>query len=127
MIFLAIFWNEITTILTPSTSEGVGMVTFFVLEIPVGAGPLMDEPYCFWKQLAGKCAPKTSSSGLNQTVLGFLRKNLKTVFGTPFPPSQKKRLYSFLSNIPFLQKWLCPPKIILRCYFGKYCFSRKSC
>ncbi len=37
--FLAIFRNEITTILTPSTSEGgewveVGVVTFFVLEVP---------------------------------------------------------------------------------------------
>ncbi len=34
-VFLAIFRNEITTILTPSTSEGeVGVVTFFVLVVP---------------------------------------------------------------------------------------------
>ncbi len=37
-LFLAIFRNEIMTILIPSTSEGVigevGVVTFFVLDVP---------------------------------------------------------------------------------------------
>ncbi len=37
-VFLAIFRNEITTILTPSSSEGVsggcGVVMFFILEVP---------------------------------------------------------------------------------------------
>ncbi len=47
----------------------------------------------------------------------FLRKNLKTVFGSPSP---LKRLYSFLSSDPpFPQKWSCPQKIIFRRYFGK--------
>ncbi len=33
--FLAIFWTEITTILTASTSEGeVEVVAFFVLKVP---------------------------------------------------------------------------------------------
>ncbi len=91
----------------------------------------MGELCYFWKQSAqenrrygGKCAPKTSFSGVSLTVRFFLRKNLKTVFGTPFLP--KKVIFIFVVRRLVPSKMVLPPKIIFHSYFGKYCFFSKN-
>ncbi len=68
--------------------------------------------------------PKPVFPVLSQTVQGFLRKKLKTVFGTPFPP--QKGYIHFCRVMPGPSNSYAP-KIIFRCYFRKYCFFRKSC
>ncbi len=58
-------------------------------------------------------------------VCGLLRTKLKNCI--QYPISQRKRLYLFLSSdAPLPQKWSCPPKIISRCCFEKYCFFFKK-
>ncbi len=92
----------------------VGRVTFFILEVPdyesamliyfytyiysvrvhswvnplflETIGPI--EPQIWWKMCL-----QTSFSCLSQTVWGFLRKKLETVFGTTFTKKKKKKGY----------------------------------
>ncbi len=96
----------------------------------LGAG----SPYCFLKQLAQynqrygrKCARKTSFSDLSLTVWGFLRKkNLKTVFGSPFLRKKRKKTYiHFCRPTPRSLKNGHPSQIIFRCYFGNFFFFEK--
>ncbi len=101
----------------------------------VSAGPLMGEPYCFWKQsvqwnhiYGGKCAPKTGFSGLSQMVWGFLRKKLKNWIWYPIYKKKKKKvIFIFVVRPPVPSKVVTLPKINFCLYFGKYCFFRKSC
>ncbi len=65
--------------------------------------------------------PKTSFSGLSQTVWDFLRKKLKTIFGTPF--TKKKVTLIFVVWPPVPSKMVRgETKSSLRVCFGKDCF-----
>ncbi len=65
----------------------------------VGAGSLMGQSYCFWKQPANRItdmgenlSPKNNfSSFMSDGMDFFWGKNLKTVFGTPFLKKKKKK------------------------------------
>ncbi len=98
----------------------------------VDAGPFMDEPYCFWKQsvqqkhrYGKKCPPKTSFSGLSQTVWGFLRKKLKNCIWYPIFP--QKGYIHFCRPTPRFLKNGCPPpaKIIFQLFSKILFFSKK--
>ncbi len=86
----------------------------------VRAGPLMGEPYCFWKQSVqknrryrGKCAPKTSFSSLSQMVWSFLRKKLKNCMryhiSSPSLPPKKGYIHFYRPTPYFLKNGRPPP------------------
>ncbi len=54
--------------------------------------------------------------------MGFWRKNLKVVYGTPFPI--EKVLFIFVVRHPIPWKMVMSSKIIFRSYFGKYIFKK---
>ncbi len=66
--------------------------------------------------------PKIDFSAIIQAVWGFsTKKNLKAVFGTPFPT--EKVLLGFVIRCVVSSKMVMPrSKIIFWDYFGKYCF-----
>ncbi len=96
----------------------------------VGAGLPMSEPYYFRKQsdqqnhsYRGKCAPKTSFSGLSQMVWGFLRKQF-SVFGTLFPTEEV--IFTFEVRHPVPSKMVTPPKNNFSLIFWKILFFSKK-
>ncbi len=98
----------------------------------VGAGSFMGKPYGFWKQSAqwkhryrGKCAPKTSFSGLSQTGWGFLRKKLKNCIWHLI--YQKKKGYiHFCHSTPVPSKMVTSPKNNFSLIFWKILFFSKK-
>ncbi len=81
-----------------------------------GAGPPMDELYCFWKQSAPenhwygrKGAPKTGFSAFILNDMGFSEgKELKTIFNTLFPT--EKIILIFVIRGPISSKMVMPYK-----------------
>ncbi len=74
----------------------------------------------------GKMCPQNWFFGFHSAGMEFFEE--KTYKQYLVPHSPQKRFNSFLSsNTSLPEKWSCPPKIIFRCYFGKYVFLIKNC
>ncbi len=89
-------------------------------------GPPIDEPYCFWKQSAQSnhqygenVPPKPLFFAFIQPAWSVLWKTLINSMWCTIP-HRKGSTHFCRPTHTLPQKWLCPPKIIFRGYFGKY-------
>ncbi len=74
----------------------------------------------------GENVPQNQYFGFKLDGMGFFeKKNLKTIFGTPF--TKKEVIFISVVRPPPSLKKVTPLKKFFRLYFGKYCFFRKSC